>query len=53
MFLGADSNIFENARILRENPTHAEILLLSYLKQKPLGNKFRRQHPISIFIAMP
>lgn len=51
MFLGADSNIFENARVLRGNPTHAEMLLWSYLRQKPLGFKFRRQHPISIYIA--
>ncbi len=51
MFLGANSNVFENARLLRENLTHAEILLWSYLKHKPLGYKFRRQHPISIYIA--
>lgn len=51
MFLGADKLIFENARTLRENPTNAELVLWSYLKQKPLGYKFRRQHPISIYIA--
>ena len=51
MFLGADNNIFENARLLREKQTNAEILLWSYLKQKPLGYKFRRQHLISIYVA--
>ncbi len=52
MFLGADNNIFDNARMLRSQPTHAESTLWSsYLKNKPLGYKFRRQHPISIYIA--
>ncbi len=51
MFLGADKNILENARLLREKQTNAEIILWSYLKEKPLGCKFRRQHPISIYIA--
>ena len=51
MFLGADKLLFENAKTLRSNPTHAEIILCSYLKQRPLGYKFRRQHPISIYIA--
>lgn len=51
MFLGADNIIFENAKKLRNNPTHAELLLWSYLKQKPQGYKFRRQYPISIYIA--
>jgi cyclase len=36
---------------LRENPTHSETLLWYYLKQKPCGYKFRRQHPISIYVA--
>ena len=51
MFLGADNNIFDNARILRKNLTNAESILWSYLGQKPWGYKFRRQHPISIYIA--
>lgn len=51
MFLGAEKLLFENAKTLRSNPTHAEIILWSYLKQRPLGYKFRRQHPISIYIA--
>lgn len=51
MFLGADNLIFENAKKLRNNPTHSETILWAYLRQKPFGFKFRRQHPISIYIA--
>ena len=51
MFLGANTKVFENARVLRENLTHSELLLWSYLRQKPGGYKFRRQHPISLYIA--
>ncbi len=51
MFLGAGSTLFENAKRQRHNPTHAEIVLWSYLQQRPLGYKFRRQHPLSIYIA--
>ncbi len=51
MFLGADRLIFENAKELRRNLTHSELLLWGYLKQRPLGYKFRRQHPLGIYIA--
>jgi very-short-patch-repair endonuclease len=51
MFLGADHHIFENAKQLRNNPTPSEAALWEYLKNKPLGYKFRRQHPINKFIA--
>ena len=51
MFYGAGNLIFENAKRLRENPTNAETVLWGYLKQRPLGQKFRRQHPIGIYIA--
>ena len=51
MFLGASNLIFENAKSLRYNPTNAELVLWGYLKQRPLGFKFRRQHPIASFIA--
>jgi len=51
MFLGASNLIFENAKELRYNPTHAELLLWGYLKQRPQGFKFRRQHPMAQFIA--
>jgi cyclase len=51
MFLGASNLVFENARALRNNPTHAENVIWQYLRQKPFGHKFRRQHPIGIYIA--
>ena len=51
MFLKASNLIFENAKTLRYSPTNAEMLLWGYLKRRPLNYKFRRQHPISIYIA--
>src|SRR5947209_16666284 len=50
MFKGAEKGIFERARELRKNGTHAEEVLWGYLKTKPFGFKFRRQHPYSIYI---
>jgi len=47
---GASRILFENARKLRGSETHAEQVLWGYLKTKPLGCKFRRQHPYSIYI---
>ncbi len=52
MHKGAPSSIFVKARILRDNMTSAEMRLWEYLKNKQLeGFKFRRQHPIHLFIA--
>ena len=51
MFEGASHLIFQNAERLRLNMTPAESLLWSYLKGSQLGCRFRRQHPISVFIA--
>jgi cyclase len=51
MFLDASFVIFANAKKLRDNPTNAEATLWTYLKQKQSGYKFRRQHPLSTFIA--
>ena len=50
MFFGATPAIFENAKNLRNNMTPAEIRLWDYLKNWPLGFKFRRQHPAGSFI---
>ncbi|HEX9826358.1 MAG TPA: endonuclease domain-containing protein [Flavobacteriaceae bacterium] len=47
---GAVPEIFRNAARLRENMTKPETLLWEYLKNKPLGFKFRRQHPIGTYI---
>jgi cyclase len=51
MFYGASNLIFENAKALRNRVTESESLLWERLKGKQLGLKFRRQHPISNYIA--
>ena len=52
MFYSAKPEIFEKATILRANMTDAEKLLWEKLKDRNLFKfKFRRQHPIDIFIV--
>lgn len=52
MWKGAAPQIFSNAKKLRENSTEAEDRLWVELRNKQLeGYKFRRQHPVSIYIA--
>lgn len=52
MWKGAPSNSFLKAQSLRNNETQTEKILWEKLKNNQLkGNKFRRQHPISLFIA--
>lgn len=51
MFFGANKIIFNNARELRNKETDAEKLLWGYLNGNQLGCRFRRQHPISNYIA--
>jgi imidazole glycerol-phosphate synthase subunit HisF len=51
MFYGASNLLFEKAKELRENMTHAELVLWEYLRQHPLGFKFRRQHPLGIYVV--
>ena len=51
MFQGARHIIFQNAERLRHNMTAAEMLLWGHLRGNQLGSKFRRQHPISCYIA--
>ncbi|HEX2967641.1 MAG TPA: endonuclease domain-containing protein [Bacteroidales bacterium] len=52
MYFGAKPQIIETARILRKNMTLHEGLLWEKLKMKKIcGVRFRRQHPIDIFIA--
>lgn len=51
MFEGASYLIFQKAERLRDNMTPAETLLWGYLKGNQLGARFRRQHPIGIYIA--
>ena len=50
MFGGASNLHFDMARKMRKSPTHSEDLLWNFLKTKPLGFKFRRQHPYSVYI---
>ena len=52
MWIGAPSSSFGKAKDLRMNETEAEKLLWEKLKNNQLGGfKFRRQHPISLYIA--
>ena len=51
MFNGASPLLFELAKDLRRNMTDAEMILWGYLKAGIKGYKFRRQHPIGIYIA--
>jgi very-short-patch-repair endonuclease len=52
MYFRAKPDIMEAARILRKNMTNSEKLLWEKLKGKQVcGLRFRRQHPIDIFIA--
>ncbi len=51
MFDGASHLIFENAKQLRKNMTAAETVLWMHLKAGINGYKFRRQHPIGLYIA--
>ena len=51
MFLGALPSVFAKAVELRNNQTPSELILWEYLRLKPKGFKFRRQHPIKFYIA--
>ncbi len=53
MYKGAPKDSFAKAKFLRDNMTDAEKLLWQKLKNKQLkGFKFRRQHPIHIYIVI-
>jgi imidazole glycerol-phosphate synthase subunit HisF len=51
MFEGASHLIFANAKHLRKNMTAAETVLWMHLKIGISGFRFRRQHPIGLYIA--
>ena len=51
MFYNADPLIFSKARELRKTLTPSEQIFWLRLKQNFLEYKFRKQHPISIYIA--
>ena len=50
MHAGAKPELFRFAEELRERMTEPEKKLWEYLRKKPLGYKFRRQHPFSLYI---
>jgi very-short-patch-repair endonuclease len=47
---GAAPYIYRNAAKLRERMTESELKLWDFLRAKPSGYKFRRQHPIGGYI---
>ena len=52
MFYGADSKTMRAAGILRRRMTLTEVLLWKKLRDRKIFNtKFRKQHPINIFIV--
>ncbi|WP_026714578.1 endonuclease domain-containing protein [Flavobacterium daejeonense] len=52
MWKGASPEIFSNAKKLRENQTEAEEKLWLAVKDNQIeGYKFRRQHPLSIYVV--
>ena len=52
MWKGAPSDSFTKAQFLRRNETKAEKLLWEKLRNNQLeGLKFRRQHPVNLYIA--
>jgi cyclase len=51
MFYGAEPVLFARAKYLRNHLTPAEMKLWGYLRTHPLGFKFRRQHPVDIYIV--
>jgi len=51
MFSRANYLVFDLAKQLRRDMTDSEKLLWNYLKAGIRGLKFRRQHPIRIYVA--
>jgi very-short-patch-repair endonuclease len=52
MFYGASRNTFKMASELRRNMTESEVILWNKLKNRNVfKSKFRRQHPVGIFIV--
>jgi len=50
MHFGAPQQVFQNAKELKANLTVPEKILWEELKKGKLGVKFRRQHPIDLYI---
>ncbi|QJP35964.1 endonuclease domain-containing protein [Nonlabens sp. Ci31] len=47
---GATPSVFENAQKLRDHMTETEQKIWEFLKMKPMGYKFRRQHPLAGYV---
>jgi len=52
MYYGADSNALRAAHLLRRSITKAEAVLWKSLRERNVfSTKFRRQHPVYIFMV--
>jgi very-short-patch-repair endonuclease/dTDP-glucose pyrophosphorylase len=51
MHYGASKLIFQRAEELRKFPTYEEEIVWGYLSGNKLGVKFRRQHPVFLYVA--
>jgi len=52
IYFGAKPEMLQIARELRKNMTQAEIILWNKLRNRKLnGFRFRRQHPINVFVV--
>lgn len=51
MHYGASNLIFQRAEELRKYSTHEEGIIWGYLSGNQLGVKFRRQHPLFLYVA--
>ena len=50
MYKDAKLHLFFAANTFRKEPTPSEKILWLYLRKKPLGIKFRRQHPYLLYV---
>ncbi len=50
MYKDAKIHLFFSANTFRKEPTPSEKKLWTYLRKKPLGVKFRRQHPYLLYV---
>ena len=51
MHYAASKLIFQRAEELRKFPTREEDMMWMYLSGNKLGVKFRRQHPLFLYVA--
>jgi guanylate kinase len=51
MHYGAPAGVFRQAQIFRNNPTPAEAALWEHLRKNQMKFRFRRQHPIWMYVV--